>query len=229
VARRRFISVAQSLLSAIDRGEFKPGQRLAPDRMIASQEDVSRATVREALLALEILGIVEIRHGSGVYVLEKSRMPSEAELAGTLVSSTGALYEARTVIEPEIARLCASRMTSTTLSELSSSLTRARAVARAESPYPEFVDIQLDFHTSLAGACESPVLGDIAARLASVEEHPLWALVNQHVLRTQAQRLEQVAEHALILKAIRARDPEAAAEAMRNHLTGLGHVILGKP
>jgi DNA-binding FadR family transcriptional regulator len=180
-------------------------------------------------LALEILGIVEIRHGSGVYVIEKSMAPSSEELAVTLASSTNALYEARTVIEPEIARLCASRMAPTVVEHLTTSLVQARSIARSESPYPTFVDVQLTFHTRLAAACDSAVLGDIAGRLASVEEHPLWALVNQHVIRTRAQRLEQVAEHTRILDAIRDHDPDAAAAAMRDHLTGLGHVILGKP
>jgi DNA-binding FadR family transcriptional regulator len=229
LAKRRFVALAQNLLVAVDRGDYKPGDRLPPDRLLATQEGVSRATVREALLALEILGIVEIRHGSGVYVLGKSMAPSSEELAVTLASSTNALYEARTVIEPEIARLCASRMTPEVVEQLTTSLVQARGIARSESPYPTFVDVQLAFHTRLAAACDSAVLGDIAGRLASVEEHPLWALVNQHVIRTRAQRLEQVAEHTRILNAIRDQDPDAAAAAMRDHLTGLGHVILGKP
>jgi DNA-binding GntR family transcriptional regulator len=71
------------------------------------------------------------------------------------------------------------------------------------------------------------VLADIAGRLISVDEHPLWALLNQHAVRTQAQRLQQVAEHAVILEQVKARDPAGAEQAMRKHVCDLGEILQG--
>jgi DNA-binding FadR family transcriptional regulator len=217
------VAVAQQLLDSIERGEIGPGERLSPDRTIAAELKVSRATVREALLALELLGVVEIRHGSGVYVLESSAM------AGTTMdqASTTALFEARTAVEPKIAQLCATRMTGEQIDEAAAFIERARAAVHDKVPYPQFSDLQIAFHVQLATACESPVLADIGRRLISVDEHPLWALLNQHAVRTQAQRLQQVAEHAAILERIKAHDADGAEQAMRNHLCDLGEVLHG--
>lgn len=215
--------VAQRLLDSIEQGEIGPGERLSPDRVIAAEMKVSRATVREALLALELLGVVEIRHGSGVYVLESSAM------AGTTMDqvSTTALFEARTAVEPKIAQLCATRMTKEQIEEAESSIVQARAAVHDKLPYPQFSDLQIAFHITLATACDSPVLADIGKRLISVDEHPLWALLNQHAVRTQAQRLQQVAEHAAILERVKAHDADGAEEAMRKHLCDLGDILHG--
>jgi DNA-binding FadR family transcriptional regulator len=218
---RRFVAVAQRLLDAIEHGEIRPGDRLPPDRVIATEQKVSRATVREALLALELLGVVEIRHGSGVYVLESSAM-ADASMAP---SSTTSLFEARAAVEPAIARLCATRMTPAQIEAAEATMALARDAIEADVPYPKFSDLQIAFHTQLAAGCDSPVLADMAGRLISVDEHPLWALLNQHAVRTRAQRLQQVAEHAAILEQVKARDPAGAEQAMRRHVCDLGDIL----
>jgi GntR family uxuAB operon transcriptional repressor len=224
---RRFVGVAQRLLDSIEQGEISPGERLSPDRVIATELKVSRATVREALLALELLGVVEIRHGSGVYVLDPSAMAGSAMDDGSFQPSTTALFEARAAVEPKIAELCATRMTTAQIDEAEASIALAKAAVRDKASYSEFSDLQIGFHVQLAAACDSPVLADIGSRLISVDEHPLWALLNQHAVRTQAQRLQQVAEHVAILEQIKARNPEGAAKAMRQHVCDLGDILHG--
>jgi GntR family transcriptional regulator, transcriptional repressor for pyruvate dehydrogenase complex len=226
-ATRRFVAVAQQLLDSIEQGEISPGDRLSPDRVIATELKVSRATVREALLALELLGVVEIRHGSGVYVLDSSAMAGSKMDQGPFQPSTTALFEARTAVEPMIAQLCATRMTAERIAEAEATIALAKGAVKDRVPYPEFSDLQIAFHVQLATACESPVLEDIARRLISVDEHPLWALLNQHAVRTQAQRLQQVAEHVAILEQIKARDPAGAEKAMRKHVCDLGDILHG--
>jgi len=225
-SKRRFVAVAQELLEAIERADFGFGDRLPPDRVLSTEAGVSRATIREALLALELLGVVEIRHGSGVYVVAPSARPVDE---GPLSRSTAALFEARSAVEPKVAELCAQRMSPAAIKELAKSLTRARAVVKKSGAYTLFATLQLEFHTGLAAGCGSPVLADITHRLVSVDENPLWALINQHALRTPAQRLGQIAEHAKILNAIKMGNPEAAAAAMHSHVTDLGCTLLGTP
>lgn len=219
--------MAQRLLDSIEHGEISPGERLSPDRVIATELKVSRATVREALLALELLGVVEIRHGSGVYVLDPSAMAGSAMDQASFQPSTTALFEARAAVEPKIAQLCATRMTAERIAEAEASIALARAAVRDNAPYPQFSDLQIAFHVQLAAACDSPVLADIGNRLISVDEHPLWALLNQHVVRTPDQRLQQVAEHEAILDQIKAHDPEAAENAMRKHVCDIGDQLHG--
>lgn len=226
-AKRRFVKVAQSLLESIQSGQYAPGDRLPPDRTMATDFEISRATVREALLALELLGVVEIRHGSGVYVIDAS---TRSELADKdwITPSTTALFEARTAVEPKIARLCALRMSASDVRELSDSVATARQIVKGKGEYLAFTDIQIDFHMRLVDGCGNAILADINRHLMSVEEHPLWALLNQQALRTQAQRLDQVTEHAKILKHIKDHEPEAAAAAMLAHLTDLGRTLVGE-
>ena len=223
-SKRRFVAVAQEILEAIERADFRPGDRLPPDRALAVQAGVSRATLREALLALELLGVVEIRHGSGVYVVDAavSRLGEDS-----LRPSTAALFEAREAVEPKVAELCATRMSDEAIKKLAASMTQARAAIRDGAPYQVFAGLQLEFHTTLAASCDNPVLAELTGRLVSTDEHPLWALINQHAVRTRTQRLGQIAEHAEVLKHIKARNPQAAAEAMRHHVTELGCVLLG--
>lgn len=217
--------MAQRLLDSIERGEIRPGERFSPDRAIATEMKVSRATVREALLALELLGVVEIRHGSGVYVLDRSAMAGSALDQDSFQPSMTALFEARAAVEPKIAELCAGRMRAARIDEAEASIALAKAAIRDKVPYPQFSELQISFHIQLAAACDSPVLADIGNRLISVDEHPLWALLNQHAVRTEAQRLQQVAEHVAILEQIKARNPEGAEKAMRKHICDLGDIL----
>jgi GntR family uxuAB operon transcriptional repressor len=225
-SRRRFVAVAQEILEAIERADFTPGDRLPPDRVLATEAGVSRATIREGLLALELLGVVEIRHGSGVYVVDPAAVRIGEE---PLQPSTAALFEAREAVEPKVAGLCAERMSDTAIKDLAAVISQSRKALRDGLPYRDFAALQLQFHTALAAGCQSPVLADITNRLVSADEHPLWALINQHALRTQASRLGQIAEHAEVLKYIKARDVAGATTAMHKHVSELGCVLLGAP
>jgi DNA-binding FadR family transcriptional regulator len=223
---RRFMHVAQQLLESIHTGKLSPGDTLPPDRTLAVDFAVSRPTVREALLALELLGIVEIRHGSGVYVSDQSLGNSSAETAW-FTASTSALFEARTAVEPKIARLCATRLRPADVRRLVSSINRAQKAISSNADYAVFISQQLEFHQLLSDGCNSPLLADINAHLMSMEEHPLWALLNQHVMRTREQRQKQVDEHTMIVKHIKRGDGDAAAVAMCNHISDLGRNVIG--
>lgn len=141
--------------------------------------------------------------------------------------STTALFEARTAIEPKVARLCSLRMTDEQIGEMSAAVGRARQAVESRADYPVFAELQLAFHLLLIDGSGSPVLADINRHLMSVEEHPLWALLNQQALRTSTERLVQVLEHAEILECIADRRPEAAAAAMLQHVTNLGCALVG--
>lgn len=221
------MTVAQRLLESIQDGTLRPGDRLSPDRTLAVDFGISRTTVREALLALELLGVVEIRHGSGVYVLDPSARVAATGEAPWFVPSTTSLFEARTTIEPKIAQLCAVRLKPAEIRRISSVVTKAKSAVTRDTGYSEFSELQMTFHRMLAEGCGSPVLGDTALHMISIEEHPLWALLNQQALRNKEARMEQVVEHVEILEHIKNRDAEAARERMHRHVTDLGCTLIG--
>src|SRR3954469_24289690 len=124
VGQRRYLAVAQQVLMAIARGDFAAGDRLPPDREIATSAGVSRPTAREALLALELIGAVEVRHGDGAYV----RGP-HARVGGVQGSPLDAppreVIGTRPPWNPAVAALAATRISPDTLTALSRDLDEA--------------------------------------------------------------------------------------------------------
>jgi DNA-binding FadR family transcriptional regulator len=226
VPRRRYVHVAQQVLAAITRGEYVPGDRLPGDRDIAAGTGVSRATAREAILALELVGAVEVRPGDGVYVAgADGRL---GVLAGPPVDvPPRELIESRREIEPAVARLAALRLDDHRVAEVRGLVDRAAAVVDDASRLPEFIALGLRFHSALAPCSGNRLLAGITGQLVDVEEHPLWTLVNQQAMRTAEARAGQVREHRAILDAITAQDAVAAEAAMRGHLEHLGEQIFG--
>ncbi|MGY1705737.1 FadR/GntR family transcriptional regulator [Geodermatophilus sp. SYSU D00697] len=221
---RRYLVVAQTLLTQITSGEYVAGDRLPADRSIAETFGVSRATAREAQLALEVIGAVEVRHGDGVYV----RWPP-AQVGGVDGSPLDAppreLIESRRSIEPVVAGLAATRIDSDTLAGLRRNLDEAAELVDDDAALPRFMAVGLQFHADLAPGCGNSLLADIVAQLVNAETHPLWTLVNQQAMRTREARLGQLREHRDVVAAIAAGDTSRAERAMSAHLRALDTAI----
>src|SRR5512145_667952 len=131
--RRLYRQIADQLAALIEGGEYAPGQRLPPERDLAKQLGVSRPSVREALIALEVEGFVEVRMGSGVYVTDRRAGPS----AGGHAAEAGPfeLIRARWVIESECAALAARNATKAQVKAIEEALDRMQA-ARDEGVVP---------------------------------------------------------------------------------------------
>ncbi len=225
---RRYVQVAEQVLQAIAHGALKPGERLPSDRELADSMAVSRPTVREALLALQFLGAVEVRPGDGAYVAGQS-----ASLGGNLgfavdfAPEPAEVIEARIVIEPAIARLASMRISHDALARLIEMNARAEEIHRDAAHLDEFLRIGLHFHAMLAPHCGNRLLSSTAASLVDIFHQPMWALWNRQAMRDVNARFGQVEEHRRILEAIRTRDPEGAYDAMLQHLQGLEGTISG--
>jgi len=227
-SQRRYLYVAQDVLVAIARGDYAAGDRLPPDREIAARAGVSRPTAREAFLALELIGAVEVRHGDGAYV-----SGPRARVGGVDGSPLDAppreLIETRRTLEPSVAALAASRISPEMLVGLSRDLDEAAELAREPEHLPRFITLGLRFHADVAPGCGNSILADIVAQLVNVEMHPLWALINQQAMSSVEARQGQVRDHRAILAAISSGDPARAAEAMRSHLLTLDAAIFAIP
>ncbi|MFJ2543984.1 FadR/GntR family transcriptional regulator [Microbacterium sp. NPDC087589] len=218
-SRRRYLTVAQDLLSAIANGDYAPGDRLPSHGDIAADAGVSRATAREAFLALELVGSIEVRHGDGTFVKRLAAVASDS--GSPLDSPPRDLIEARLSIEPLVAGLAAERITGAQLERLERNVEEAAAIAHDQTRIADFVALGLRFHADLAPTCGNHVLADIVSQLVSVETHPLWALVNQRGMLDLRDRTAQIDEHRKVLSAISNHDSATATTEMRTHLCAL--------
>lgn len=220
---RLYLVVAQQLLTAIAAGDYLPGTRLPGDRELAEQLSVSRATAREAILALEIVGAVEVRHGDGTYVRVHAGV---AAIEGSgLDIPPRELIEARRSVEPVVASLVATRIDDAGIARLRAIMAECTEIVADPVSLPRFMELGLRFHAELALGCGNSLLAGIVGEFVDAESHPLWLLVNQLAVSSLAARENQLAEHGEIVEAIAAGDPGAASRVMAAHLTSVDTVI----
>jgi DNA-binding FadR family transcriptional regulator len=207
---RLYERVAREIALKIETGNYALGERLPSERHLAQSYAVSRPTIREAMLALEIDGLVEVRMGSGVYVA--ARTPSGGHAGRTDVGPFE-LLEARRAIEAEACALAAERISEADLEELERLI---GAMEVDDVTQSEAADRQ--FHETIARATGN------SAMLSAVEM--LWdARERSRQYRLLAEKAHTAGiappfdEHSHILKALRAHDPARARTAMRRHLT----------
>ncbi len=202
--------IVARLRALILAGVLKPGDRLATERELAEQLVVSRSAVREALLRLQSAGLVERRHGSGTRV--SARVPISAALASwgdDEQTSIAAASEFRTVVEPQIARLAATRIDDAQLDELEAVVAESSTVLDGQRS----VQLDIAFHAGVAAATRNPLLASLSELTVS---WTLEARLFSHVA-ADGRRLSHEG-HARVLRALRAANPDAAEAAMRVHL-----------
>lgn len=233
--RRRYMVVAEKILQALALGTSVRGDRLPTERELAARCDVSRSTVREALLALELSGVVEVRPGSGCY-LTGMGLPAVGTAASApettpLASAPRELLAVRQIIEPPIAHACAWLIRPAELRALQALLddTENASAAVGESGIERFVRFNLAFHRELAQHCGNAILASLASHLTDAGEHPLWMLVDSIAVRSARTRAAQIKEHRTILTAIAEHRGNDASQAMATHLGAISARIFGPP
>lgn len=216
---RLYRRVAKAMIAELQSGTYAVGDRMPAERDIAISMGVSRPVVREAMLAMEVLGLVEARLGAGTFVI---RLPGEVDGEPAFTVSPFELIEARLLIEGEAAALAARHISDEELERLEE-LVKAIQQENAEENGGENADMA--FHMTIAKA------GRNSAIVRTVEQ--LWTLRSTspecRLLLEQARTANVkpvVEEHRAILNALRQRDPDAAREAMHAHLNAvLQHLL----
>ncbi|WP_241557212.1 FadR/GntR family transcriptional regulator [Croceibacterium ferulae] len=210
---RLYQELARTLLADLAEAGVRPGERLPPERELSQRYDVSRPTVREALIALEVQGLIEVRLGSGAYL---KALPDGAEPAAFAVSAFE-VTEARLLVEPEVAGLAAAQIDAQELAQLAALVD---GIAQENARHAGTESADRDFHLLIARASRNTALLRIvedlwALRAASPETALLYA-------KARAANIQPVVEeHTAILRALEARDPAAARAAMRAHLNAV--------
>ena len=209
--RRLYRQIAEQLRALIEHGEFPAGTRLPPERDLAVQLGVSRPSVREALIALEVEGRVEVRMGSGIYVREA---PMRAAAVEHEAESPLETIRARALIEGELAAVAARQMKRAQLA----GLREAIALMVQESAAGQ-MPTQGDrlFHTRIAEASENSVLLRVVSGLFDERHNPLFAQLGSH-FETARSWAAAIEEHKAVVDAIAHQNAQAAREAMVRHL-----------
>jgi GntR family transcriptional regulator, transcriptional repressor for pyruvate dehydrogenase complex len=217
IASRETVSteIARRLLTYLLAGEIQPGERLPSERRLAEVLGVGRSIVREALKSLTLLGLIDVRQGDGTYLrgTESSLLPQSVEW-GLLLGQkrTWDLVEARRHLEEILAGLAAERRDTADLQQLHHLLDEMQA---SGGDPDRFVAADVAFHLRVTEAARNETLGGVVAGIRTLLQ--VWI---SRVIHAAESFEPSVTEHAAILIALDAADPEAARTAMRAHMDG---------
>lgn len=211
-AKRLYKTVADDLIRVIESGAYEVGDRLPAERDLAAEYNVSRPTIREAVIALEIAGRVEVRKGSGVYVINGSA-PAEKSLDMNI--GPFELTEARMLIEGEAAGLAASLITEEEVEELGKLIHQMKHENESNVD-GEYADKQ--FHMLIARATRNSAIEGIIEDLWNLRESSKLSKTMYKTVRLEGVK-PSVDEHWTIYEALKAKNPVGARSAMRLHLS----------
>jgi DNA-binding FadR family transcriptional regulator len=218
--RRLHQTIARDLEQAIEIGRYPVGSRLPSERDLAEQFEVGRPTVREAFIVLELRGLIETRHGAGVFVKKRP------EASGMFEVDSGSgpfeVTEARRLLEGEVAALAARSITDQQIAELEEIMNRIGDM-RLDQTAREQADRA--FHVALARATENDVLVGMVESLWDLRyRSPLCVYLFRRARQAGIQ--PPVDEHRVVLDALKRRDADGARQAMRDHLSRVTENLL---
>ena len=208
--RRLFWDIVEKIELLIDSGQYSPGSRLPPERVLADQFDVSRPTIREAIIALEVRGRVEVKTSSGVYVVD-----NEKDKANQLEVSPFELTQARALVEGEAAALAASTITQEELARLDASLT-----SMEQGDEREAAEADREFHAIIATATRNNAILFAVKNFWHLRDNKanIKEAYNSVCSSSTSKRMD---EHRAIYNALKSGDSQRARIAMHGHFNRL--------
>ena len=232
VSRKAFRAVRKTRVSQdiieqvrdlVTSGRLKPGDRLPSERELSQALSVSRSSVREAVRAMESLGLIEARAGEGTFMASPSGSHGSDPLIASLHqdwSTQHKLFEVRRVIEPDLAALAARRATTEQIERLRAILDDQEAeIARGGTGVKQ----DTLFHFLMAEATGNEALVRIVDSLMD-----LLLKTREESLQHDERRVQSLKQHRSILAAIEARDPRAAERQMRDHIRDVEVLVFSK-
>lgn len=217
---QRYEQIAERLAADIRAGVLAPGERLPSERDLARRLEVSRASVREAIAALQVEGVVATRPGAGSFVAADAAARLAAP-AGPAPhdASPSAVLDARALLEPEVVRLAARRAQPDPTAE--KLLSAMEAAVEPDGPAARTAWSASDrlFHRQLAVMTGNPVLVAFADHVAGLMDQPLWQALRDDSIAVPGRARIHVAEHRMIYEAVRDGDGDAAAFYAAQHIT----------
>ena len=218
INKRLYQQVAEAIKHQIQSGALTVGERLPAEKDLAQQLGVSRPTVREALIALEIAGLVEIRTGSGTYIRDRGKLIPPMLDAGP---GPLELLHARLLIEGEVASEAAMRASEDDLKAIEQTIYDMERIMAAGEHARQ---ADQEFHVLIANISRNSVLAELVANLWQGMFSPMFYKFSERagLLANQERALH---EHKAIYAAISTHDPVGARAAMRRHLKSVEQVL----
>lgn len=213
--RRLFWRIVDKIEAGIDSGEFIAGSRLPPERELAERFDVSRPTIREAIIALEVREKVEVKTGSGVYVVSQNKAVKPVKKVNAFE-----LTQARALVEGEIAALAAKTITDDEISTLKQTLILMKDMKNVEEADTKFHKVIA--HSTRNGALITLFEEMWALRSSSVE------IIKDYDIVCSTDNAKTLAEHTEIVCALESHDAAKARAAMHKHFNRLINVLFDK-
>lgn len=209
---RLYVKVAKKISKLVADGDIAAGEKLPSERDLAEKLGVSRPTIREAMIALEIAGIIDIRTGSGIYVVDQAPELSLSDVDEGI--GPFEILDTRSIVEAEACAMAASHIGDAQIAELAATI----AEMEEEEKRPDASEqADMKFHLLIAEASQNSAIIEIVKWL--------WVLRNQSSLsKAFMERLREegihpsINEHKRILDALASHDPDKAREAMRSHI-----------
>lgn len=217
-SKRLYQGVVDQVVTLVLDGRLAPGARLPSERVLAQDLDISRATVREAIAAMEILGMVDIRQGQGIFISTGRSGDAMVLHALTLLQdeSPREILEVRRAIESRTAFLAASQRNDARVSEMGSILTFMEKELSESGSFN--MESDRNFHLTVAKASGSELLSRFGELALEMTKQRLWLALRSGTHQDPRLPLKYHGEHVAILEAIKSGDPERARQAAIGHL-----------
>jgi len=216
----------EQIRKLIMEGKLKPGDKLPSEQELAEQFGISRPSVREAMSALEILGIAERRVGKGNFIKDNSPPSSfyeEEILELEQEESPFELLEARKVLETEIAGLASQKASPEEIAAIELSFKNMR---EALGNIPKMMEIDREFHINIAKAAHNNLLFSMMLNISDLLKERLWVNMKEKIWNLPGYPQKYLQEHSTILEAIKRKDEKSARKAMYFHLAILEEDLL---
>ena len=215
-----YVQIVRQVKQLIAEGKLKPGERLPPERVLAERFGTSRPSIREALAALEIMGLIECKTGVGSVVRAACTADLGESTAFGSDSSPYEIMEARLVIEPSIAKLAASRRTDDDVQRLTECI-RQMGEATARQDYAGYNRADADFHRAILDATHNDLLCKVGAGLVASMHENLWQALKIRSLQLEGRMARYTSEHKQILDTISVCDAESVVKLVYDHIRGV--------
>jgi len=223
--KKVYMKIVEQIRDLIKEGKLKPGDKLPPEQVMADNFGTSRPSVREALSALEILGITESRGGKGNFIKDTPGSPLYEQKVMKLEKegSPFELLEARKAVEIEIAELAAKKATPEDIDVISKTLNEMKGVANDIS---KIMELDNEFHMNIARAAHNNLLFSMMTYLSNLLKEELWVNMKEKAWNLPGQSQKYLKEHTEIFYAIKNKDSENAHKQVYLHLDGVEKDLL---
>jgi GntR family uxuAB operon transcriptional repressor len=225
--KRLYQEVGLNLYEELRQGKYKVGDRLPPERDIADRLGVSRTVLREALIMLELMELVEVRKGSGIYLIKQPKDNKATDRFEETLDKDDVgpfeMMQARQLLESHVAEFAATQATK-------KDIIKMRDALELEKKNIEVLDndhaADKLFHLAIAEATQNSVLVDLVENLWERRENsPMWKQLHSHIT-DQAYRKKWLIDHENILLAIQQKKPDIARMAMWRHLENVKDTLM---